>query len=105
VRLCGREREKNAYRTLVGKLEGKRPLGRPRHRWVDNIQMVLREIGLDGVDWTDMAQDRDRWRALVNTVLNSELLGFWTVSFVQNSRSYVGRLKSNAHMLVRARTK
>jgi hypothetical protein len=54
----------------VGKPEGKRPLGRTRRRWVDNINMDLREIGSDGVDWIDMAQDRDQWRALVNTVLN-----------------------------------
>jgi hypothetical protein len=58
------------YRILVGKPEGKRPLGRPRRRWVDNIKMDLREIGCDGVNWIDMAQDRDQWRALVNTVLN-----------------------------------
>jgi hypothetical protein len=51
------------------KPEGKRPLGRSRHRWVDNIEMVLREIGSDRVDWIDMAQDADQWRALVNTVL------------------------------------
>jgi hypothetical protein len=50
--------------------EGKRPLGRPRRRWVDNIKMDLREIRWDGGDWIDMAQDRDQWRALVNTVLN-----------------------------------
>jgi hypothetical protein len=50
--------------------EGKRPLGRPRRRWVDNIEMDLREIGWDRVDWIDMAQDRDQWRALVNTELN-----------------------------------
>jgi hypothetical protein len=62
--------KRNVYRILVGKPEGKRPLGRPRHRWVDNIKMDLREIGWDGVDWIDMAQDRDQWRALVNTVLN-----------------------------------
>jgi hypothetical protein len=54
----------------VGNPEGKRPLGRPRCRWVDNIKMDLREIGWDGVYWIDMAQDRDQWRALVNTVLN-----------------------------------
>jgi hypothetical protein len=51
-------------------IEGKRPLGRPRRRWVDNIKMDLREIGWDGVDWFDMAQDRDQWTALVNMVLN-----------------------------------
>jgi hypothetical protein len=60
----------NAYRMLVGKPEGKRPLGRPRRRWVDNIKTDLREIGSDGVHWIDMAQDRYQWKALVNTVLN-----------------------------------
>jgi hypothetical protein len=62
--------KKNAYTILVGKPEGKRTLGRPRRRWVDNIKMDLREIEWDGVDWIDMAQDRDQRRALVNTVLN-----------------------------------
>jgi hypothetical protein len=56
----------NAYRVLVGKPEGKRPLG----RWVDNIKMDLREIGWDGMDWIELAQDMDHWRALVNTVMN-----------------------------------
>jgi hypothetical protein len=60
----------NAYRILVGKPEGKRPLGRPRRRWVDNIKIDLREIGMDGVDCMELAQDRDQWRALVNTVMN-----------------------------------
>jgi hypothetical protein len=55
---------------LVGKPEGKRPLGRPRRRWVDNIKMDLGEVGWDGVDWIDLAQDRGRWRALVNAVMN-----------------------------------
>jgi hypothetical protein len=62
--------KRNAYRILVGKPEGKRKLGRPRRMWVDNVKMDLRETGGDGVDWIDMAQDRDQWRALVNTVLN-----------------------------------
>jgi hypothetical protein len=62
--------KKIAYRILVGKPEGKRPLGRPRRMWVDNTKMDLREIGWDGVDWMGMAHDRDQWRALVNTVLN-----------------------------------
>jgi hypothetical protein len=61
---------RNAYMILVGKPEGKRPLGRPRRRWVDNIRVDLGEIGWDGVDWIDLAQDRDQWRALVNTVMN-----------------------------------
>jgi hypothetical protein len=62
--------KRNAYRILVGKPEGKRPLRRPRRRWVDNIKIDRREIGLDGMDWIDLAQDRDQWRALVNTVMN-----------------------------------
>jgi hypothetical protein len=62
--------KRNTCRILVGKPEGKRPLGRPRRRWVDNIKMDLREIGWDGVDWIDMAQDGNHWRSLVNTVLN-----------------------------------
>jgi hypothetical protein len=58
------------YRILVGKPEGKRPLGRPRRRWVDNIKVDHREIGWDGMDWIELAKDRDKWRALVNTVMN-----------------------------------
>jgi hypothetical protein len=54
----------------VGNPEGKRPLGRIRRRWVDNIKMHLREMGLDGMDWIDLAQKRDQWRALVNTAMN-----------------------------------
>jgi hypothetical protein len=54
----------------VGKPEGKIPLGRPRRRWVDNIKMDLGEIGWDGMDWIELAQNRDQWRALVNTVMN-----------------------------------
>jgi hypothetical protein len=62
--------KRNACTILVGKPEGKRPLGKPRRRWMDNIKMVLREIGWDVMDWIDLAQDRDQWRALVNTVIN-----------------------------------
>jgi hypothetical protein len=62
--------KRNAYRILVGMPEGKRPLGRPRRRWVDNVKMDLREIGWDGGDWIDLAQDRDQWRALVKAVMN-----------------------------------
>jgi hypothetical protein len=61
---------RNACRILLGKPEGKRPLERPRRRWVDNIKLDLREIEWDGVNWIDMAQDRDKWKVLVNTVLN-----------------------------------
>jgi hypothetical protein len=64
------EEKKNACRILVGKPEGKRPLGRPRRRWVDNIKRDLREIGGDGRDGIELAQDRDQWRAFVNTVMN-----------------------------------
>jgi hypothetical protein len=60
----------NAYRILVGKPEGKRPLGRPRHKWVDNIKMDLRELGLCGMERIDLVEDRDQWRALGNTVMN-----------------------------------
>jgi hypothetical protein len=66
-----RLREKrNSYKILVGKPEGNSPPGRPRRRWVDNIKMDLREIRCDGLDWSDMAQDRDQWRTLVNTIFN-----------------------------------
>ena len=58
------------YRVLVGKLDGKRPLGIQRHRWEDNIKMNLQEVECGGMDWIELAQDRDRWRALVNTVMN-----------------------------------
>jgi hypothetical protein len=57
-------------RILVGYPEGKKPLGRPRRRWVDSIKINLREIGWDGRDWIDLAQDRDQWRVLVNAVMN-----------------------------------
>jgi hypothetical protein len=68
---CGTNGEKrNVYRLSVGKPEGKRPLGRPRHRWIDNIKMDLLEIGLGVVDWTGLTQDRYRRRALVNEVMN-----------------------------------
>jgi hypothetical protein len=63
-------KKRNAYRILVGKPEGKRSLERPRRRWGDNIKIDLRETGWYGRDWIDLAQDRDQWRALVNTVMN-----------------------------------
>jgi transposase len=61
--------KRNAYRILMRKPEGRRLLGRPRRRWVDNIKMDRREIGRDGTDWIDLAYDMDQWRALVNTVM------------------------------------
>jgi hypothetical protein len=57
------------HRVLVGKPEGKRPMGRPRHRWEDNIKMDLQEVRYGSMDWIDLAQDRDRWRTFVNTVM------------------------------------
>ena len=64
------EEGRGVHRVLVGKLEGKRPLGRPRRRWEDNIKMDLQEMGGGYGDWMELAQDRDRWRALVNTAVN-----------------------------------
>ena len=61
---------RGVYRVLVGKLEGRRPLGRPRRRWEDNIKMDLGKVGCGYVDWMELAQDRDRWRALVSAVMN-----------------------------------
>jgi hypothetical protein len=62
--------KRNVYKLLVGKPEGKRPLRRPRRRWIDNIKIDLSEIGLSVVDWIGLTQDRHRWRALVNAVMN-----------------------------------
>ena len=64
------EESRNAYRVLVGKPGGKRPLGRPRRRWEDNIRMDLREVGCDPGEWIDLAEDRDQWRAYVWAVMN-----------------------------------
>jgi hypothetical protein len=66
--------ERKVYKVLVGKPEGKRPLGRPRLRWEDGIRMDLWEIGLGGVDWIRLSQDRDRWRAVVSAVMNLRVL-------------------------------
>ena len=60
---------RGVYRVLVGKTEGKRPLGRTRRRWEDNIKLYLQEVGCGGLDWIELAQDRDRWRALVTAVM------------------------------------
>jgi hypothetical protein len=66
--------ERKVYKVLVGKPEGKRPLRRPRRRWEDGIRMDLREIGLGGVDWIRLSQDRDLWRALVSAMMNLRVL-------------------------------
>jgi hypothetical protein len=66
--------ERKVYKVLVGKPEGKRPLGRPRRRWEDGIRIDLREIGLGGVDWIRLARDRDRWRGVVSAVMNISVL-------------------------------
>jgi hypothetical protein len=68
-----RGEKRNSYRLFLGKPEGKRPLGRPRRRWVDNIRMDLGEVGWDDVNWIGLAKDRNRWRALVNSVLNLQV--------------------------------
>jgi hypothetical protein len=65
--------KRNAYRILVGKPEGRRPLGRPKHRWVDSIKIDRREMGWDGMNWINLAVVRDQWRALVNTVMNLQV--------------------------------
>jgi hypothetical protein len=66
--------ERKVYKVLVGNPEGKRPLGIPRHRWEDEIRMDLRDIGLGGVDWIRLSQDRDRWRGVVSAVMNLRVL-------------------------------
>jgi hypothetical protein len=79
--------KRNAYRLLAGKLEGRRPLGRPRRRWADNIRMDLVEVRWGGVDWIGLAHDRDRWKALVNSVLNFRVpQNAGNISSVQTSR-------------------
>jgi hypothetical protein len=87
---CMRE-ERGVHRVLVGKPEGKWPLGRPRHRWEDNIKMDVQEVGGGRVDWMELAQDRDRWRALVSTVKNLQVpVGNFLVSCENLSASQEG---------------
>jgi hypothetical protein len=74
-RVCSTNGDKrNTYRILVGKPEGKRPQGRPSRRWVDSSKMDLGEIGWVGMDWIDLVQDRDKWKALVSTVMNLRVI-------------------------------
>jgi hypothetical protein len=84
--------ERNVYRVLMGKPEGKRPLERPRRRWEGGIRMDLREIGWGSVDWIQLAQDRDRWRALVNTAINLRVLAPRT-SLVISTMLYMNQTK------------
>jgi hypothetical protein len=70
--------ERKVYRVLVGRPEGKRPLGRPRCRWEDGIRMDLREIGVGGADWIRLSQDRDRWWAVLSAVMNLRVLAPWS---------------------------
>jgi hypothetical protein len=80
---CSTHREnRNVYRLLVGKPEGTRPLGRPRRRWVDNIRMDLGEVGWGDVDWIGLGQDRDRWRAFVNSVMNIPIQKLWETLYI-----------------------
>jgi hypothetical protein len=71
--MYGGGERRGIYRVLMGKPEGRRPLGRPRHRWGDNIKIYLQEVGCGGMDWINLAPDRDRWQALVNVVMNLQV--------------------------------
>ena len=86
--------DRGVHRVLVGKPEGKRPLGRPRHRWEDNIKMDLQEVGGGRGDWMELAQDRDRWRALVGTVRDfrvpEESYRLWCVVVCDLETSRIG---------------
>jgi hypothetical protein len=77
------EEERKVYRVLMGKPEEKRPLGRPRRSWEDGIRMDVRDIGWGSVEWIQLAQDRDRWRAVVNTAMNC---GFWRYGVSNKNR-------------------
>jgi hypothetical protein len=94
------------YRILIGKPEGKRPFGRRRHRWKDNVKMDLREIGWEGVDWIHLAQDRYQWRTVMNTVKDGEFI--YQLTFSRSDLlhvvSYEGRLKSSwTHLITPSR--
>jgi hypothetical protein len=74
-RACSKNgKKRNEYRILLGKPEGKKPLRRPRRKWVENIKMDLRDVGWGGMDWIDLVQDKNQWTALVNTVMNLRVL-------------------------------
>jgi hypothetical protein len=77
--------KRNVYKVSMGKPEGKRPLGKPRHRWEDGTRMDLKEIGWGSVDWIQLAQDRDRWQAFVNTVMNLRVLAPHSYKILKNA--------------------
>ena len=89
--------ERGVYRVLVGKLEGKRPLGRPMYRWGDNIRMDLQELGCGHVDWIGLAQDRDRWRTLVSAVMNLQVP--WNAGNFLTSCKLVSFSRRTSHYL------
>ncbi|KAJ4441040.1 hypothetical protein ANN_10889 [Periplaneta americana] len=92
---------RNAYRVLVGRPKGKRPLGRPRHRWEDNIKMDLREVGYDGRDWINLAQDRDQWRAYVRAAMNLQVMEMREKNLDLMRQDIVGVLKNSSMAFVR----
>ena len=79
-RVARMEEGRGVHKVLVGKPEGKRPFGRLKHRWEDDIKIDLQEVGCGGVDWIDLAQDRNRWRAVVNAVMNLRFHKMWGIS-------------------------
>ena len=94
-RWCVMGEERGGYRVLVGKPEGKKPLGRPRRRWVDNIRMDLQEVGCGYMDWIGRAQDRDRWRTLVSAVMNPRVP--WNAGNFLTSRKPVSFSRRTLH--------
>ncbi|KAJ4427685.1 hypothetical protein ANN_25334 [Periplaneta americana] len=89
---------RNAYRVLVGRPEGKRPLGRPRRTWEDNIKMDLKEVGYDDRDWINLAQDRDQWRAYVRAAMNLRIISRSMSTFVSRKKSILSRLRTSHNL-------
>ncbi|KAJ4447220.1 hypothetical protein ANN_09222 [Periplaneta americana] len=92
------DESRNAYRVLVGRPEGKSPLGRPRLRWEDNIKMDLMEVGYDDSDWINLAQDREQWRAYVRVAMNLRLLKSQSMTFVPRKESILSRLRTSHNL-------
>ena len=82
---------RSVYRVLVGKPEGKRPLGRPRCEWHDNIKMDLQHVGCEGMDWIELVQDRNRWRALVNAAMNCNVSKYRPIYTGDEEKSGIGQ--------------